>query len=313
MNTQNRKETDKDIVFLFGPTAVGKTDLLCSFFCPGYEVVNADSVQVYRQLDIGSAKADAETLKKIPHHLIDILDPWEKFNVADFVSLADKACDEIISRGNTPVISGGTAYYFKTFMYGLSEAPQSDETTRKEVAQMIAEQGLTKAHELLEKVDPISGNRINVNDSYRISRALEVYMQTGKKLSDFKVPDKVREGYNIKAIGLYRPKTELDERIRQRVRIMFDMGLVDEIKKLVEMGATSEWQSMQAIGYREFMSALAVNPSFDNLDLEAISQAIVMNSIHYAKRQMTFFKSLSSVSWARPEEVSQLFDGQKQL
>ena len=121
------------VVFLFGPTAVGKTRLLSDFFSPIGEVVNADSVQVYRGLDIGSAKAGKEITDVIPHHLIDILDPWETYNVADFIRLADRACEDIWSRGKLPVISGGTAFYFKHFMYGLSEAPQSDPEIRNSV------------------------------------------------------------------------------------------------------------------------------------------------------------------------------------
>ncbi|MCQ2397837.1 MAG: tRNA (adenosine(37)-N6)-dimethylallyltransferase MiaA, partial [Sphaerochaetaceae bacterium] len=121
-------------VFLFGPTAVGKTDLLCSFFSSGYEVVNADSVQVYRHLDIASAKADAVTRAVIPHHLIDILNPDENWNVADFIRKADEACEVIRSHGNIPVISGGTAYYFRHFLFGLSGAPKADAEIRKSVA-----------------------------------------------------------------------------------------------------------------------------------------------------------------------------------
>ena len=142
-------EQDKNVIFLFGPTAVGKTQLLFDFFSDSGEVVNADSVQVYRHLDIGSAKADKSITDKIPHHLIDILDPWETYNVADFIRLADLACTGIWKRGRLPVVSGGTAFYFKHFMYGLSDAPQSDPETRKAVELFIRDQGLDKAYEYL--------------------------------------------------------------------------------------------------------------------------------------------------------------------
>lgn len=312
MNTQKQKKTDKDVVFLFGPTAVGKTDLLCSFFCPGYEVINADSVQVYRKLDIGSAKADPDTQKKIPHHLIDILDPDENFNVADFVSLADKACSEITQRGNTPIISGGTAYYFKSFMYGLSQAPQCNPEIREQVQAWVGEIGLKEAWNYLKSVDPVAADRINVNDVYRITRAVEVYRQTGRPLSSFEVPNKVRDSLNITAIGLYRDKDELRQRIAKRVDIMFEQGLGREIEGLIALGASSSWQSMQAIGYKEFIQAYEELGNFNSINLDKVKNEIVMNSIHYAKRQMTFFKSLEGVQWVRPEEVCQLSFCQKQ-
>lgn len=304
MNTLQSENNNK-VIFLFGPTAVGKTDLLCSFFVPGFEVVNADSVQVFKGLDVGSAKADSSLLSKIPHHLIDILEPWEKFNVADFIRLADDACSEIRSRGNIPVISGGTAFYFKNYLYGLSEAPQSDAGVRKEVASYMAEAGNVKAHEYLESIDPVSASRINVNDTYRISRAIEVFRQCNKPLSSFAVPSTPRNNINALIIGLTRDKEDLRARIAKRVDVMFDNGIVDEIKKLVSMGADLSWQSMQGIGYSEFMKALE-SCSFENLDFEQIKEQIVMDSIHYAKRQMTFFRSFENVHWVNPSDTSSL-------
>ena len=295
-------------VFLFGPTAVGKTRLLFDFFSPIGEVVNADSVQVYRGLDIGSAKADTTITKTIPHHLIDILDPWEKYNVADFIRLADQACADIWSRGKLPVISGGTAFYFKHFMYGLSEAPQSDPETRHSVQLYIRDQGLKKAHDHLKIVDPVSAGRINENDSYRISRAIEVYRASGKPLSSFALPTTPRNDMKILSIGLMREKEELKKRIRERVDIMFEQGLLNEMKKLISMGATPEWQSMQGIGYSEFMEVLQFK-TIDELteeDLEAIREKIVSDSVHYAKRQMTFFRSFADVNWIDAEDTQAL-------
>ena len=302
-------------VFLFGPTAVGKTRLLFDFFSAIGEVVNADSVQVYRNLDIGSAKADNTITERIPHHLIDILDPWESYNVADFIRLADKACTDIWSRGKLPVISGGTAFYFKHFMYGLSDAPQSDPETRAAVQLFIRGQGLKKAHDYLKIVDPVSAERINENDSYRISRAIEVYRTSGKPLSSFALPTKSRNNMQILSIGLMRDKVELKERIRERVDIMFNQGLVDEIRKLMEMGAVPSWQSMQGIGYSEFMDVLFDPVYGDQLktideltedDIAAIREKIVSDSVHYAKRQMTFFRSFADVKWIDAEDTEAL-------
>ncbi len=284
-------------IFLFGPTAVGKTSLLCDCFAKGFEVVNADSIQVYKELNIGSAKADEKTRALVSHHLIDIREPWETFNVADFISLADKACEEIRSRGNIPVICGGTAYYFKHFLYGLSEAPASNNKTRNEVASFIEKVGNLEAHKFLASVDPVSAARINVNDTYRISRAIEVFKDSGKPLSSFELPKEPRNKMDVVCIGLCRDKESLVSRIRLRVDLMFEQGMVEEMKYLFSIGANSNWQSMQAIGYREFMEL-----DMNNLDIPSVKESIIMNSIHYAKRQMTFFKSFADVNWVDPED-----------
>ena len=302
-------EQGNKVIFLFGPTAVGKTRLLFDFFSGTGEVVNADSVQVYRHLDIGSAKADSSITEKIPHHLIDILDPWETWNVADFIRLADKACSEIWGRGRIPVVSGGTAFYFKHFMFGLSDAPQSDPDTRKAVELYIRDQGLDKAYEYLQVIDPVSAGRINRNDSYRISRAIEVYRSCGRPLSDFVLPTTPRNGMDILSIGLLRDREELKQRIRSRVDIMFGQGIVAEIRKLLGMGASKAWQSMQGIGYSEFLDRASTVEALDALtaaDLDEIKEKIISNSIHYAKRQMTFFRSFADVRWINPEDTETL-------
>ena len=296
-------ETKRNVVFLFGPTAVGKTQLLCECFSKVGEVVNADSVQVYRGLDIGSAKADSYIQSKIPHHLIDILDPWENYNVADFIHLADAACEDIWSRGLIPVVSGGTAFYFKHFLYGLSQAPKSDPVVRDEVASYISKVGLIEAHKYLSTIDPISGARINQNDGYRISRALEVYKASGRPLSSFELPHEPRNGMNVVSIGLCR---------EARVDVMFNQGIVGEIRHLLGIGASPSWQSMQGIGYKEFLDRVWCGDSTSSTkaldalskdDLSSIASAIEMNSIHYAKRQMTFFKSFANVKWLDPKEI----------
>ena len=302
LNTQNLKKTENRIIFLFGPTAVGKTDLLCSLFSRSCEVVNADSVQVYRHLDIGSAKADEAVLKVIPHHLIDIRDPWENWNVNDFVSNADKVCKDVQLRGRIPVISGGTAFYFKTFLYGLSEAPAVDPAVRLEVSHWFAEVGKEAAHSYLESIDPVSAQRINVNDTYRITRAVEVYKTSGKPLSYFAPPSTIRNNMDVVIIGLTCEKEVLASRIRRRVKMMFDAGLEKEIRGLVVMGAEPSWQSMQGIGYKEFMNRMVDGKLPENLDTDAIAGEISMNSIHYAKRQMTFFRSFENVNWFSPDD-----------
>ncbi len=289
--------------------------MLCDCFANCGEVINADSVQVYKGLDIGSAKATLSERAIIAHHLIDILEPWENYNVADFITLADTACSGIWKKGLIPVVSGGTAFYFKHFLYGLSSAPKSDASIRQEVSSYIESAGLQEAHKMLCSIDAVSGLRINPNDKYRISRALEVYRATGKPLSSFELPTTPRNDMKVISIGLFRDKDELRERIKKRVSIMFETGIVEEIKNLLSLGANPNWQSMQGIGYREFFNKIWQNEAKSSIEalenlsssaLSEIAQEIEMNSIHYAKRQMTFFKSFSNVTWVDPQKEAVL-------
>lgn len=280
---------------LFGPTAVGKTALTGHLFSKGYEIINSDSIQVYRGLDIGSAKPDRAMLEMIPHHLVDILDPWEQFTVGDYCKAAEKISDEISNRGNVPLLTGGTAYYFRQFLYGAAETPEADPAIRAEVKALIEENGRQWAHDRLAAVDPASAARINPNDIYRVSRALEVYRQTGRPLSSFPVHDSIRPELEVKIIALKRPKEELDRRIALRVEEMFSMGLEDEVSRLRSMGADLSWPAMQAIGYKEFF-----DPSLRTTD--EIKEKIILSSRQYAKRQMTFFRSFCDAVWFSPDD-----------
>lgn len=286
------------IVFLFGPTGVGKTDFLTRLDPDRFAVINADSIQVYRGLDIGSAKVSADVRASIRHYLIDVEDPWNQFTVARFIELADQAVRDIVSQGKVPILCGGTAYYFKHFLYGLSEAPASDPAVRAEVAGETEQKGLGWAYGELERVDPASALRIHPNDAYRITRALEVYRYSGKPLSAFKPSDTPRYGMKPLVYGLTRPQEELDGRIALRVEEMFREGLLDEIRGLIAHGAKESWPGMQGIGYREFFSARKEG----ECSLATIKAEIVRDSRLYAKRQMTFFKSFSSVTWLETPE-----------
>lgn len=297
-STQKVMSKPKAVV-LFGPTAVGKTAMTEQVFSKGFEIINADSVQVYKYLDIGSAKPDEELQKKIPHHLVDIRDPRQQYTAGDFCIDAERLIYEINSRGKLPLITGGTAYYFKQLIYGPSKTPAADLKIREQVNSLIAEKGEDWAFEELNRIDPVACSRIYRNDIYRISRALEVYYQTGKPLSSFEVSDSFRDDIDFLVIGLVRDKAILDERIEKRVDIMFDMGLYEEMKKLIEMGADSSWPGMQGIGYKEFITALESGET----SIDLIKKDIVKNSRQYAKRQMTFFKSFKNVHFVDPENI----------
>ena len=287
---------------LFGPTAVGKTALTEELFSKGFEIINADSVQVYRYLDIASAKPEKELVEKIPHHLVDIRFPWEQYNSGDFCKDAERLIKEINERGNIPLITGGTAYYFKQLLYGPSSTPESNPKTREEIQRTIDDIGLDKAYEMLMSLDMEAAKKIDKNDRYRISRALEVIKDTGRPLSSFPLSDTLREDIDFVIIGLKREKKELEERIRKRVDIMFDSGAVREMKALLSMGADLSWPGMQGIGYREWFNAMESG----EVNISIIKDMIIRSSIKYAKRQMTFFSSFSDTAWFSPNDIEKI-------
>lgn len=283
---------------VFGPTGVGKTRLLFTCFKNGFEVINADSMQVYRGLDIGSAKPSQEILNEVPHHLIDIMEPQEQFTLGDFVRRTGTLIEEIRQRSAVPVISGGTAFYFKHLISGLPSAPESTAEVREHIERLAEQKGIEYLYELLRGVDEISSQRIHQHDAYRIKRALEVYHSSGKPLSSFTdgQPPVVRQPL---LIGLQRDREELYERIDLRVEQMFDEGLVDEIRRLMKEGAEESWPGMKGIGYREFFIARAAGEYSDRGILEMIQHS----SRVYAKRQITFFSSLPGVHWFHPDDL----------
>ena len=287
---------------LFGPTAVGKTALTEELFSKGFEIINADSVQVYKYLDIASAKPEKELVEKIPHHLVDIRFPWEQYNSGDFCKDAERLIKEINERGNIPLITGGTAYYFKQLLYGPSSTPESNPKTREEIQRTIDDIGLDKAYEMLMSLDMEAAKKIDKNDRYRISRALEVIKDTGRPLSSFPVSDTLREDIDFVIIGLKREKKELEDRIRKRVDIMFDSGAVREMKALLSMGADPSWPGMQGIGYREWFNAMESG----EVNISIIKDMIIRSSIKYAKRQMTFFSSFSDTLWFSPNDIEKI-------
>ena len=302
-------ETDQiPVLILFGPTASGKTAILHKLFNSSNdiqaEVVSADSMQVYRGMNIGTAKPSVSECALLPHHLIDIRDPSEQFNVGDFVRLADEACLQIASRGKLPVVSGGTGFYLKNFIQGLSEAPPSDITIREQLKQELKEKGIIILMEELTVCDPISAKRIHINDEYRLLRALEVYRCCGQPLSSFEVNvNKNRELFKFIVVGLSRTREELYRRINLRCANMFASGLIDEVRALYEAGYTPNDPGMRAIGYREFFIEDAEKPGkwTLSLDIDGVQALIAQNSRRYAKRQITFFASINSTAVELPE------------
>ncbi len=291
------------LILLFGPTAVGKTDLVRELFRGRGEIVNVDSVQVYRGLDIGSAKPSPDFLRELPHHLIDIRDFREQFNTADFISLADRAVRDIRRRGLIPVLAGGTAFYFKNFCFGLpGAAPGGDRDIRILLEEEADRRGLSSLWEDLCACDPAYAEKIHPHDRMRIIRALEVYRLTGQPLSSCGQGDRFREGYEYCLIGLEREREELFERIDRRVDLMFREGLVEEVRRLKAQGAGEDDPGMNAIGYREFFEMERLGC----MTLADTAERIRRNSRRYAKRQLTFFRTLPGVTWFRPGESDKI-------
>ena len=287
------------VVLIFGPTAVGKTALLEAQVFTNAEIINADSMQVYRGMDIGTAKPDADFLSRVKHHLIDIRDPHEQFHAGDFVSLADELVEDINARGRLPVICGGTGFYFKNFIYGLPDAPPSDDAVRARLQQEFERGGIKSLVTRLSEADPVSAARINPNDSYRVLRALEVYETSGRPLSDYAIPDQPRPRYRTLLIGLKRGREELYKRINSRVEIMFDQGLAREVEALRRGGCKAADPGMKGIGYREFFTAEA-----EGFDEGQLRELIKRNSRRYAKRQITWFRQLDKINWFEPEDIT---------
>jgi tRNA dimethylallyltransferase len=298
-STNTRNKTLPPVVCLFGPTAVGKTDLLEELFGDSAEIISADSMQVYRLLDIGSAKPDPPSLKRIPHHLIDILDYTEQFNTGDFVRLAEECIRGIHNRGKLPVLSGGTAFYFKNLLFGLPPIPPIPAGLRETLNDELSEKGPQALHMQLALVDPETAERLNPADRSRIVRALEVFRGTGQALSTYKTASKPRNDLPCLLLGLERPRAELYERINERVEIMFQQGLYEEVKNLITRGACEDDPGMKGIGYSEFFPFLREGC----LTLGDVKARIQKDSRRYAKRQMTFFSSLPGVQWFHPDQT----------
>ncbi len=286
-------------IVLFGPTAAGKTALLRELQSGSFEVISADSLQVYRGLDIGTAKPDQQLRCSIPHHLIDICAPDEAFNVGAFCRLADEAVGNISGAGRIPIISGGTAYYIKHFLFGMPQTPKASTAVREAVRVLYEQHGDQWCRKKLESIDPEAAAKIAPADIRRTLRALEVYEETGRPLSSFSSRHpQMRRDLELTVIGLYREPSELQARIRRRVEAMFTEGLIEEVRGLIRSGARREWQSMQGIGYREFFLT-RLSGEFSR---SMTAEMIIRNTRAYAKRQMTFFRTIEQALWLHPEE-----------
>lgn len=285
----------RPLIILTGPTAVGKTSLSLSLAKElDGEIVSADSMQVYRYMDIGTAKIREEERQGIPHHLIDVLDPWEDFNVVRFQKMAREALEEIWERGHIPIVTGGTGFYIQALLYDIHFTENNEDSSlRKDLENYARENGAEALHSSLAEVDEKAASQIHFNNVKRVIRALEFYYQTGKKISEHNEEERKRTSpYDFKYFVLNDEREHLYARINQRVDLMMEEGLVEEVQKLKEMGCDSTMVSMQGLGYKEILSYLEGECTLD----EAVYK-IKRDTRHFAKRQITWFKRERDVIW----------------
>ncbi|MBQ8799260.1 MAG: tRNA (adenosine(37)-N6)-dimethylallyltransferase MiaA [Lachnospiraceae bacterium] len=283
------------LLILTGPTAVGKTNLSIRLAkSVNGEIISADSMQVYRRMDIGTAKIKKEEMGGVTHHLIDICEPTEDYNVVRFATEAKRLIREIVGRGHVPILVGGTGFYIQAVLYDIDFTETDEDTSyREELADFAAEHGAEALHAKLAEVDPASAEAIHANNVKRVIRALEFYQQTGTKISEHNEEQHGKESaYNSAYFVLTQDRAVLYDRIEKRIDLMLAEGLLNEVKSLLEEGCKPEAVSMQGLGYKEIVPYLN-----GECTLEEAIYILKRDTRHFAKRQITWFKREREVLW----------------
>ena len=284
------------ILVICGPTASGKTALAVELALRHHgEVVSADSMQIYRRMDIGTAKPTREEMRGVPHHMLDVADPEEDFSVARYVDMAAKCVDDILSRGKLPILAGGTGLYIDSLLSGRTFAPfQPDSPLRGQLEEQLRREGGAAMLARLAQVDPDSAARLHPNDEKRIVRALEVYQSTGKTITQHNLETQaIPPRYGALTLALaFERREDMWSRIDRRVDQMMDQGLVAEVQGLLDSGVPAKCTAMQAIGYKEMAAAL-----LSGGDVRSAAEEIQLRSRQYAKRQLTWFKRNKAARW----------------
>ncbi|MDP4087668.1 MAG: tRNA (adenosine(37)-N6)-dimethylallyltransferase MiaA [Bacillota bacterium] len=291
----------KKLIVIGGPTAVGKTSISVKLAKRiNGEIISADSMQIYRYMDVGSAKVSKEEMDGVPHHMIDIVDPWESFSAAEFKCRAEALINDIIGRNNVPMLVGGTGLYIDSVIcnYNFTEADK-DEEYRGQLEALAREKGNEFVFNMLKEVDPDTVSKLHANNLKRVIRALEVYKLTGKPFSEYQMEEveKFDIPYDLSYYVLTMDRQVLYDRINMRVDIMLEGGLIEEVIKLKDRGCTAEMQAMKGIGYKELLYYLD-----GRISLEEAVNMIKQGSRNYAKRQLTWFKKDPRVIWINKDE-----------
>lgn len=294
----------KPLIILAGPTAVGKTSLSIRLAKEtGGEIISADSMQVYRHMDIGSAKITKEEMEGVPHYLVDVLEPEEEFNVVRFQQMANEAAERIWEKGKIPLVVGGTGFYIQALLYDIDFTENDgDESYRRQLEQKASdEEGASELYEMLKAVDLKAAQEIHPRNIKRIVRALEFYHQTGKKISEHNETQRQKMSpYNYAYFVLTDERGRLYERIDRRVDLMMEQGLLDEVRYLKKRGVRKDSTAMQGLGYKELYAYLDGEYPLD----EAV-RIIKRDTRHFAKRQLTWFKRERDVIWADKSVIGQ--------
>ena len=297
----------KDLFILGGPTAVGKTEISIKLAQKlNGEIISADSMQIYKSMDVGSAKISKEEMRGVPHHLVDIIEPSEDFSVAEFKERAESAIEEITDSKKLPMLVGGTGFYINSLIYNYSFADTNkDEEYREYLTKLAESEGKEYVHSLLKDIDEESYNKLYPNDLKRVIRALEVYKVSGKPMSEFAAEQDILDiPYNVYYFVLNMDRQKLYSRINSRVDIMMENNLIDEVIKLKEMGYNADMQSMKGIGYKEVLYYLN-----GEISLNEAVEMIKQGSRNYAKRQLTWFRKDTRVNWVNKDD----FDGDDEI
>lgn len=296
------------VVLIFGPTGVGKTELVSHFEEHRVEIISADSRQIYQALNISTAHPSKDILNRIPHHLVGIMAFDQPYTVFDFVRDASLLIKEIIARGNYPLVVGGAAFYLNHLWRGMPQTPIADIKLRTQLQEELEQQGKQYLYKRLKAVDPDYANRISANDAYRIVRGLEVFEQTGIPISKHDLHTPPQEKLEFLVYGLTRQRSNLYDRINTRVDDMYEQGLVEEVRVCWKQGLRLSHNAGRTIGVQEFLSCSEVIDAWNNnrdipFDIsQELLHIIKCNSRHYAKRQLTFFSRFSSVRWIQMDE-----------
>lgn len=291
------------LILICGPTAIGKTSVAIDTarFLDG-EVVNADSMQIYRHMDIGTAKPTADERRRAVHHMIDIAMPDEPYDAARFSTEARASVNHVLSRGRIPIVSGGTGFYIRALLYGLCDAAPEDAAIRSRLKAEARQSGADVLYRRLEACDPEAAGKIHPNDTYRVIRALEVFAASGMTISEYRRRHGFSDApYNVLKIGLFMDRAVLYERIDRRVDQMMAEGFCDEVRRLLEMGCHDNLRPMQALGYRHLAAYLA-----GKTDLETAVATMKRDTRHYAKRQLTWFRKDPETHWFEPDRTASM-------